>query len=116
MTSREHQPLEKLPERLLVRAERLGNELAWPADAVREVIDWFRNANVAIVGVELWHEDHGAPKWISSSAYQCERSTDWHSYLECCATGALAFVDWSKQDPDALFNLTWIEGTDAAGQ
>lgn len=60
-----------------------------------------------MVGVELWEEVDGHPRWIASSNYYCRNHTEWASYVECCAKGAMEFVDRFEHEPNPLFNLSW---------
>lgn len=99
--------MEHIPEPLLKRAKILANELAWhPEDAI-QVIEWLVLDTSGIVGVELWQDVHGKPRWLASSNYECDGQTEcWDEFIVCCASAAKSFVLQFYDHPGALFNFS----------
>ncbi len=90
---------------LLAKAKILAGELAWSADDALEVINSLSASHFSVVGVELWQEHQGSPKWIATSDYNHSEDGDNKQYVELCAQSAKQFVLRFQHEPDALFNL-----------
>ncbi len=97
----------EVPAVLLAKARVLAGETAWRANDAVDVIDHLASKGVAVVGVELWREDEGAPRWIASSDYELKAGTSASDYVTQSKNAAVAFVQRFSERPDALFNLTW---------
>ena len=96
----------KLTPKELAKATLLAGELAWSADDVLHVIEHLANTGYAIVGVELWQNIEGHPKWIATSNYKHDEIDDKCEYASLCAKSAKGFVNHFKHTPGALFNLS----------
>lgn len=90
------------------KAISLAGEPAWSSDDALEVIWQLASSSLAVVGVELWQEDDGSPRWIASSDYEYDWETNWSQYVDKCSRGAAIFIERFRKEPGALFNLTWI--------
>lgn len=88
----------EMPEELLRAAQRLANELAWPAAEAQQVVSWLGKQGCEIVGVELWREKDGQPQWIASSDFSPASDQSATQFIENC-----------QNEPGALFNLAWLE-------
>lgn len=97
----------RFPSELMRDALLLANEYCWPPTAAWQVVDWLSREGWAVVGVEVWRNDHGQPHWIASSAYDCRSCMSWPTYIACCCAGAQTFIDTFSADSMALFNLSW---------
>jgi hypothetical protein len=113
------------PERLSEIAFVNGEDVAWEQKDCAAAIEWLREANYALLGVELWiikdsnirtaiHTNSGAELYVSS----CDpiKGETWRNYVERSAQDAvehiLAFV-WpedSLESPRPVhFNLSWAD-------
>lgn len=100
------------PTELLARAKTLGGELAWDAQGALRAIAWLQSKESLVLGVEMWVELHGAPRWIASSSYKFDSLTDWKERSNRCTAEAKKFVERFAEEPNALFNLTWTDKED----
>lgn len=91
----------------------LGAEPAWSADHALEAIEHLAELDLAVVGVELWRNDDGAPHWLASSDYNHDGVAEWTQRVRKCARDAAGFVRRFRTEPDALFNLTWVDQAEA---
>ena len=93
---------------LLARALVLAGEPAWVASDAILVISGLANNQCAVVGVEVWQEANGSPRWIASSDYHYEPGRRWSEYVARCAEAATEFIKRFDKEMSGLFNLTWI--------
>jgi hypothetical protein len=104
--------LESFPPDLASAAVVLSGEPAWPADSARSVIEYLRQHEIAIVGVETWVRVGVNPRVLESSRYNVPNTGDWKLYVECNATHALEEISSAQESEgtpkEVLFNLTWI--------
>ena len=100
----------RLPQELREKTYTFGNEMAWAApDAVAAVL-WLAAKRCVVVGVELWREQSGHPLWIAASDYSpTTRDVITSQEVARCARKAGEFIQARRQEPGALFNLTWLE-------
>jgi hypothetical protein len=60
---------ENLPQRLLSRARKYGGDLAWERSDALDALMWWREHDVAVVGVEVWIGFEQHPVLPSVSVY-----------------------------------------------
>lgn len=100
----------RLPQGLRDKAHLLAGEMAWEALDAKAAVLWLALEGCAVVGVELWRDQEGYPFWIATSDYS-PTSHDVITSQEVarCARKAGEFIQAHRQEPGALFNITWIE-------
>ena len=100
----------RLPQEFRAKARAFGDELAWAAPDADQVISWLAGELCAVVGVELWREQGGHPRWIATSDYSPSASAAiTPEEVARCARKADEFIQAHRREPGALFNLTWLE-------
>lgn len=104
-----------LPRALINKAVLLAGELSWFSEDALQAIQWLSAHGCAILGVEIWEEREGSPKWIASSDYNYELYDDWIDYCQRCADAASQFVKGVKYKHTSLFNLNYTSRKEFPG-
>ena len=101
-----------LPPDLQAQATILAGEAAWPVESARSVIEFCRQHEIAVVGVEEWVPVGDNPRVLGWSGYNIRFAGDWTAYVEENARHALEEIKWAQAagglPADVVFNLCLI--------
>ena len=97
---------QSLPSELTTQAIFLAGEAAWLPDAALKVVNWLAEADYVVLGVELWENCNGSPKWIATSNYEYDQFSNSPEYAKLNFAGANQFIERFRKHSGALFNLT----------
>lgn len=95
-----------LPLSLSTQAVFLAGEAAWFPCTALQVVNWLADAGYAVIGIELWENCDGRPKWIATSNYEYDQFSQSPEYIKLNLAGATEFIERFRVHPKALFNLT----------
>ncbi len=95
-----------LPSALRERGRILASEYMWEPEDVIEVINHFEALGKCVVGVELFQEVDGRPKFLATSGFDRTLEKDPNSGPKDYAACAREFVEQFRTEEGALFNLT----------
>lgn len=114
-----------LPQLLVDAAFRTANEAAWPVDQAVDLIQWCRQAGLAVLGTELWMIDQSdnsiqpglnSPEGFAICHNSCNPKPGeaYDEYVARSADEAIAAirsygepVDPIEQQRRPYFNITW---------
>ena len=118
--------LDSLPEHLRAIGFVSGNDIAWKQENCAEAIDWLRQNDYAVLGIELWLINEDGTIWTAipnesgPAIYvtSCDpiKGERWEEYVKRSAREAVDAISvflWTK---DAVgpqrpvhFNLSWAD-------
>lgn len=115
------------PDEFIQAAFTTGSEAAWPPESVANVVRWFQNSGIAVLGTELWivHEGIIYPgvfvdgiRNIYVTDVSPKPNEEWGNYVARSADETLCYLDTlqlppeAKKQGDIFFNITWASESD----
>ncbi|MCO6509303.1 MAG: hypothetical protein J5I65_00760 [Aridibacter famidurans] len=101
----------ELPQNIRSKATILSNEPAWSKATAIDVISYLESHGLAVIAVEIWHQENDVPRVVGWSEYEIVEYEGWKEYVEKNALNALDIVEKGADDRE-LYNLTWISETE----
>ena len=100
--------LPPLPPHLAASARRVGNDVCWPIEDAREVIEHLAKEGITVLGFELWDIDaDGKPKVLGSSTYRAPPSDTAEAPLDAAR---LALDELNRNGvAGSCCQVTWAE-------
>lgn len=95
--------------KMLDKAIILAKEPFWSYADALQVVDEISKKNYAIVGVELYEQIDGSPKWIATSNYSYGKKIVWIEYSKRCNESARDFIETNREHKGGLFNFSYIQ-------
>lgn len=109
----------KISNILAAKAVVLAGEPAWEAEDAFQVAAELAYESCIILGVELWLNENGKPKWIATSGYSYDNVAASSERIRLSCEAARDFVRWGEayiehndNSKRPLYNLTWEADTD----
>jgi hypothetical protein len=110
--------LTDFPPDLAAQATILACEPAWPPQTARRVVEYLRQSDQAVVGIELWVPEGRYPRVLGWSEYNVSFTGDWKQYVKENADQALLKISVAESSDDLpreiLINLAWIDRKEIA--
>lgn len=98
---------------LVAQAKIFHKELSWDFETALKIVSELSKKEYAVIGVELWEEVEGSPKWIASSNYNFYFDKGWKKCVKKNKNAAKDFVIKYQTYPKGLFNFSWSNKTQA---
>jgi hypothetical protein len=107
----------ELPDLLLLRARKVGSELAWSADEVVGVVRALASLRLAVLGLELWEfDDEAEPRVTGWTTYEVDVTAPWRDVVRASAQRAENDLAGHAADPNLWIHVQWISEQDARSE